>query len=93
MLLVRRFIMLFIIQPMIQVKLIGIRAASSHRRAATPVNKKFVAQVARISNKEPRKGGFIVGCQVDGPTIPPNVLARAARVKRAESRAQKCGLA
>ena len=57
--------MSFIIQPLIQVKLIRIRTASSHRRAAPPVNKEFVAQVARISNKEPRQRGFIVGGKAD----------------------------
>jgi len=69
-------------QPMIQVKLIGIRAASSHRRLATPINKKVVTPFARISNKVPMRLGFIVGYQADGLTIPPNVLARADRVIR-----------
>jgi len=59
--------MSFIIQPMFQVKFIRTRAASSHRRAAIPVNKQFIVQVARISNKGPRRHGFIVARQADWP--------------------------
>ena len=67
MLLIIKVIILFIIQLKIQVKLIGIRAASWHRRAAALVNKKFVAQVARISDKELMRLGLIVDNQADRP--------------------------
>jgi putative ABC transport system substrate-binding protein len=64
---------------MIQVKLISIRAASSHRRAATPVNKKFVAQVAGLSNKEPRQRGFIVGNKADRPDDPAECVGESGQ--------------